>query len=193
MGWQEECNVEWNKWESNEDVDIFFKWLAHPLFRLPTLASLFCSFVHVSWYSRLKQGCAAQILMNCSLYLGVLSFPRFFIVFGHRGRHTAGMTLSLQRQTRRGRRFRTFRLAVPWWWYARSCRKNYLNGSKSLRREHAAQLDTCPADTKRSCMYEFPLSNSGESNAMLENSTFAPPKPHFRTTARRTEHHKSAR
>ena len=27
-----------------------------------------------------------------------------------------------------------------------------LNGSKSLRRERAAQLDTCPADTKRSCM-----------------------------------------
>ena len=71
--------------------------------------------------------------------------------------------------------------------------KFILNGSKSLRREHAAQLDTCPADTKRSCMYEFPLSNSGESNAMLENSTFAPPKPHFRTTARRTEHQKSAR
>ena len=71
--------------------------------------------------------------------------------------------------------------------------KIILNGSKSLRREHAAQLDTCPADTKRSCMYEFPLSNSGESNAMLENSTFAPPKPHFRTTARRTEHQKSAR
>ena len=47
--------------------------------------------------------------------------------------------------------------------------KFILNGSKSLRREHAAQLDTCPADTKRSCMYEFPLSNSGESNAMLEN------------------------
>ena len=56
-----------------------------------------------------------------------------------------------------------------------------LNGSKSLRRERAAQLDTCPADTNRSCMYEFPLSNSGESNAMLENSTFTPPKPHFRS------------
>ena len=50
--------------------------------------------------------------------------------------------------------------------------KFILNGSKSLRREHAAQLDTCPADTKRSCMYEFPLSNSGESSVMLEEHSF---------------------
>ena len=128
-----------------------------------------------------------------SLLGGTLFSKIFHRVWSLRSSHRGVMTLSLQRQPRRGRRFRTFRLAVPWWWYARSCRKNYLNGSKSLRREHAAQLDTCPADTKRSCMYEFPLSNSGESNAMLENSTFAPPKPHFRTTARRTEHHKSAR
>ena len=61
--------------------------------------------------------------------------------------------------------------------------KFILNGSKSLRREHAAQLDTCPADTKRSCMYEFPLSNSGESSVMLEEHSFIGKKTYAQSQA----------
>ena len=105
------------------------------------------------------------------------------------------VALSLQHQPRHGGRLFTCRLLprLSCGTCGRSSRRDYSQWIDVIQTRASSTAGDSAAGTERSWLHGFPLSNSGESNAMLENSSFAPPKTHFRTTARRTEHHKSAR